>query len=154
MRTHGSGGILQINKVSANDRTLVANSPLRRPREEKMGYVAPKPPSQPDLGRILMGIERNQIRHQYPTVRRGSRVDRIARSRWGCRRLQSTRALFVINQGMFCNQPGHRTARWPVSDPPLSSIKACDTNSRRKRACYPHSTGNSGRRRNATPASL
>ncbi|MFL5516733.1 MAG: hypothetical protein ACJ8DJ_11290, partial [Gemmatimonadales bacterium] len=34
---------------------------------------------------------------------------------------------FVMNQGMFCSQSGHRTARRPVSDPPLSSIRARDT---------------------------
>jgi hypothetical protein len=32
-----------------------------------------------------------------------------------------------MNQGMFCNQPGHKAARWPVSDPPLSSIRARDS---------------------------
>jgi hypothetical protein len=37
-----------------------------------------------------------------------------------------TRALFVLNQEMFCSEPGHRTARWPMSDPPLSSIRARD----------------------------
>src|SRR4051812_35362447 len=48
--------------------TLVANSPLRWPREAKRGYAAPKAPYpasfRTDLGGIL---SERRIRHQYPS---------------------------------------------------------------------------------------
>ena len=121
------GAILQINKVFANDRTQVANSPRCGHDLRARHQIGPaRPLSQLiEEGSARTFVE-HRIRHQCPTVCTRGRVERSAHNRRGWRRLPSTRALFVMNQGMFCNQPGHRTARWPMSDPPLSSIRAPD----------------------------
>ena len=117
-KTYGSG-------LHGPDPTviLLANSPLCRPREAKMGYAAPKAPYPAKFRTDLVGtLSERRIRHQYQRCSCKASYDRPAGQL--CRMISS--ALIVASASSAADMIVSRTNGWGVA-PMFRSRTRCNT---------------------------